>query len=69
MAGLRFCAYQYQHLPLDDLRARWRDAEQLGFDVLWNCDTVVEPDRPAPREEAVFEEVTATVMPRLRGRL
>jgi alkanesulfonate monooxygenase SsuD/methylene tetrahydromethanopterin reductase-like flavin-dependent oxidoreductase (luciferase family) len=27
------------------LRRRWRDAERLGFDVLWNCDTVVEPDR------------------------
>ena len=46
MAGLRFCAYQYQHLPLDVLRGRWRDAERSGFDVLWNCDTVVEPDRP-----------------------
>jgi alkanesulfonate monooxygenase SsuD/methylene tetrahydromethanopterin reductase-like flavin-dependent oxidoreductase (luciferase family) len=46
MADLRFCAYQYQHLPLDALRGRWRDAEQRGFDVLWNCDTVVEPDRP-----------------------
>ena len=46
MAGLRFCAYQYQHLPLDALRGRWRDAERSGFDVLWNCDTVVDPDRP-----------------------
>jgi alkanesulfonate monooxygenase SsuD/methylene tetrahydromethanopterin reductase-like flavin-dependent oxidoreductase (luciferase family) len=46
MAGLRFCAYQYQHLPLDSLRERWRAAEQCGFDVVWNCDTVVEPDRP-----------------------
>jgi fructokinase len=46
VAGLRFCAYQYQHLPLDALRRRWHDAEQAGFDVLWNCDTVVEPDRP-----------------------
>ena len=46
MADLRFCAYQYQHLPLDALRGRWRDAERCGFDVLWNCDTVVEPDRP-----------------------
>ena len=46
MADLRFCAYQYQHLPLDALRGRWRDAERSGFDVLWNCDTVVEPDRP-----------------------
>jgi len=46
MADLRFCAYQYQHLPLDALRGRWRDAERSGFDVLWNCDPVVEPDRP-----------------------
>ncbi len=46
LAGLRFCAYQYQHLPLDALRGRWRDAERSGFDVLWNCDTVVDPDRP-----------------------
>jgi alkanesulfonate monooxygenase SsuD/methylene tetrahydromethanopterin reductase-like flavin-dependent oxidoreductase (luciferase family) len=46
MADLRFCAYQYQHLPLDALRERWRDAEQRGFDVIWNCDTIVEPDRP-----------------------
>ncbi|HYK28171.1 MAG TPA: LLM class flavin-dependent oxidoreductase [Streptosporangiaceae bacterium] len=46
MANLRFCAYQYQHLPLDDLRKRWLDSERAGFDVLWNCDTVVEPDRP-----------------------
>ena len=46
MSSLRFCAYQYQHLPLADLRPRWREADELGFDVLWNCDTVVEPDRP-----------------------
>jgi alkanesulfonate monooxygenase SsuD/methylene tetrahydromethanopterin reductase-like flavin-dependent oxidoreductase (luciferase family) len=46
MATLRFCAYQYQHLALDALAERWREAEQRGFDVLWNCDTVVEPDRP-----------------------
>jgi len=46
MSGLRFCAYQYQHLPLDALRERWRESEDLGFDVVWNADTVVEPDRP-----------------------
>ncbi|MEP7036598.1 MAG: LLM class flavin-dependent oxidoreductase [Dermatophilaceae bacterium] len=45
MAELRFCAYQYQHLPLFQLRGRWARAEALGFDVLWNVDTVVEPDR------------------------
>jgi alkanesulfonate monooxygenase SsuD/methylene tetrahydromethanopterin reductase-like flavin-dependent oxidoreductase (luciferase family) len=46
MADLRFCAYQYQHLPLGELQSRWGEAERLGFDVVWNCDTVVEPDRP-----------------------
>jgi len=46
MTRLRFCAYQYQHLPLPQLYERWDRAEQLGFDVLWNADTVVEPDRP-----------------------
>jgi len=45
MVSLRFCAYQYQHLPLAALRRRWLEAEQRGFDVVWNCDTVVEPDR------------------------
>ncbi len=45
MAELRFCAYQYQHLPMVELRERWRRAEELGFDVMWNVDTVVEPDR------------------------
>jgi alkanesulfonate monooxygenase SsuD/methylene tetrahydromethanopterin reductase-like flavin-dependent oxidoreductase (luciferase family) len=46
MASLRFCAYQYQHLGLDELTERWQRAEELGFDVMWNCDTIVEPDRP-----------------------
>ena len=32
MAELRFCAYQYQNLPLGVLRRRWWDAERLGFD-------------------------------------
>lgn len=44
--ALRFCAYQYQNLPLPELRERWRRAENLGFDVLWNVDTVIEPDHP-----------------------
>jgi len=43
---LRFCVYQYQHLPLNVLRRRWHRAEDLGFDVLWNVDAVVDPDRP-----------------------
>lgn len=42
----RFGVYQYQHLPVAELRDRWRRAEELGFDVLWNVDTVVDPDRP-----------------------
>ena len=46
MAELRFCVYQYQHLAFPSLYDRWAHAERLGFDVLWNVDTVVEPDRP-----------------------
>jgi alkanesulfonate monooxygenase SsuD/methylene tetrahydromethanopterin reductase-like flavin-dependent oxidoreductase (luciferase family) len=45
MAELRFCAYQYQHLPLVEMREQWRRAEDLCFDVVWNVDTAVEPDR------------------------
>jgi hypothetical protein len=30
MADLRFCAYQYQHLPLMALQQRWRDASEPG---------------------------------------
>jgi alkanesulfonate monooxygenase SsuD/methylene tetrahydromethanopterin reductase-like flavin-dependent oxidoreductase (luciferase family) len=59
VAALRFCAYQYQHLALDALQQRWRDAERLGFDVLWNCDTVVEPDRP---RHAMFDGPTTLTM-------
>ena len=60
MAELRFCAYQYQHLSLDALQQRWRDAERLGFDVVWNCDTVVEPDR---HRHAMFDgPATLTMM-------
>ena len=46
MADLRFCAYQYAHLPIPQLVERWRRAELLGFDVLWNCDAMNEPDHP-----------------------
>jgi alkanesulfonate monooxygenase SsuD/methylene tetrahydromethanopterin reductase-like flavin-dependent oxidoreductase (luciferase family) len=46
VAGVRFCAYQYQHLPFPQLYQRWEQAELLGFDVLWNVDTTIEPDRP-----------------------
>jgi alkanesulfonate monooxygenase SsuD/methylene tetrahydromethanopterin reductase-like flavin-dependent oxidoreductase (luciferase family) len=60
VAALRFCAYQYQHLALDALAARWREAEDLGFDVLWNCDTVVEPDRP--RHQMFDGPTTLTLM-------
>jgi alkanesulfonate monooxygenase SsuD/methylene tetrahydromethanopterin reductase-like flavin-dependent oxidoreductase (luciferase family) len=60
MSDLRFCAYQYQHLPLEELRDRWRVAEELGFDVLWNCDTVVEPDR---KQHTMFDgPATLTMM-------
>jgi alkanesulfonate monooxygenase SsuD/methylene tetrahydromethanopterin reductase-like flavin-dependent oxidoreductase (luciferase family) len=56
----RFCAYQYQHLPLDALRRRWQDAERAGFDVLWNRDIVVEPDRP--RHTMLDGPATLTMM-------
>lgn len=59
MATLRFCAYQYQHLPLDVLAERWREAERLAFDVVWNCDTVVEPDRP---RHAMFDAPTTLAL-------
>jgi alkanesulfonate monooxygenase SsuD/methylene tetrahydromethanopterin reductase-like flavin-dependent oxidoreductase (luciferase family) len=59
MADVRFCAYEYQHLPLDALRERWREAEQHGFDVVWNCDTVVEPDRP---KHTMFDGPTTLAM-------
>jgi alkanesulfonate monooxygenase SsuD/methylene tetrahydromethanopterin reductase-like flavin-dependent oxidoreductase (luciferase family) len=67
MTGLRFCAYQYQHLPLPALIERWREAEQRGFDVIWNCDTLVEPDRPrhmmfdGPTTLAMMAEHTQTI--------
>jgi alkanesulfonate monooxygenase SsuD/methylene tetrahydromethanopterin reductase-like flavin-dependent oxidoreductase (luciferase family) len=41
----RFGIYQYQHLSLPDLRARWRRADEVGFDVLWNVDSLRDPDR------------------------
>lgn len=59
MATLRFCAYQYQHLPLDVLTERWHEAERLAFDVVWNCDTVVEPDRP---RHAMFDAPTTLAL-------
>jgi hypothetical protein len=43
---LRFCAYEYQARPFEELRSVWRRAEDVGFDTVWNCDTVVEPDHP-----------------------
>jgi alkanesulfonate monooxygenase SsuD/methylene tetrahydromethanopterin reductase-like flavin-dependent oxidoreductase (luciferase family) len=67
VAPLRFCAYQYQHLPLPELADRWRRAEELGFDVVWNADTVVEPDRPrhtmfdGPTTLALMAERTSTI--------
>jgi alkanesulfonate monooxygenase SsuD/methylene tetrahydromethanopterin reductase-like flavin-dependent oxidoreductase (luciferase family) len=55
MGRLRFCAYQYAHLPLPELHARWAGAEDLGFDVLWNCDAMNDPDRPG----SIFFEATS----------
>jgi len=67
MAHLRFCAYQYQHLPLKELRDRWRVVEDLGFDVLWNCDTVVEPDR---KQHMMFDgPATLTMMAAATNRI
>jgi alkanesulfonate monooxygenase SsuD/methylene tetrahydromethanopterin reductase-like flavin-dependent oxidoreductase (luciferase family) len=59
MAALRFCAYQYQNLPLDELTRRWSRAEQLGFDVVWNCDTMVDPDQP---RHVMFDGPTTLAM-------
>lgn len=52
---IRFCAYQYQHHPLTLLVERWRRAEEAGFDVLWNVDAMVEPDRA---RTTMFEATT-----------
>ena len=57
---IRFCAYQYQNRPVSELEVRWRRAEELGFDVLWNVDTVVEPDHP--RSMMLDGPSTLTVM-------
>lgn len=43
---MRFCACLYQHLQFPQLYDRWERAELLGFDVLWNVDTTIGPDRP-----------------------
>jgi alkanesulfonate monooxygenase SsuD/methylene tetrahydromethanopterin reductase-like flavin-dependent oxidoreductase (luciferase family) len=67
MSDLRFCAYQYQHLPLKQLRDRWQVAEELGFDVLWNCDTMVEPDR---KQHTMFDgPATLTLMAATTSRI
>ena len=46
MKRIRFCAYQYANRPLAELAQRWKRAEELEFDVLWNCDDLNEPDHP-----------------------
>lgn len=46
MKRIRFCAYQYANRPLAELVQRWKRAEELEFDVLWNCDDLNEPDHP-----------------------
>lgn len=57
MTSIRFCAYQYANRPFPELIRRWRQAEELGFDVLWNCDAMNEPDHPG----SVMFEATATL--------
>jgi alkanesulfonate monooxygenase SsuD/methylene tetrahydromethanopterin reductase-like flavin-dependent oxidoreductase (luciferase family) len=52
---IRFCAYQYQHHPLPLLIERWHRAEDAGFDVLWNVDSVNDPDQP---RTTMFEATT-----------
>jgi alkanesulfonate monooxygenase SsuD/methylene tetrahydromethanopterin reductase-like flavin-dependent oxidoreductase (luciferase family) len=50
-----------------ELEGRGRRAEELGFDVLWNVDTVVDPDRPrstmfdGPATLAVMAARTAAI--------
>jgi hypothetical protein len=46
MKRIRFCVYQYANRPLPELAQRWKRAEELEFDVLWNCDALNEPDHP-----------------------
>jgi len=57
MSPLRFCAYQYANRPISELVERWQRAEALGFDVLWNCDAMNEPDHPG----AMMFEATAVL--------
>jgi alkanesulfonate monooxygenase SsuD/methylene tetrahydromethanopterin reductase-like flavin-dependent oxidoreductase (luciferase family) len=60
---VRFCAYQYQNRPLPLLVERWHRAEALGFDVLWNVDTVNDPDH---RRTIMFEANTTLAAMALR---
>lgn len=46
MRPFRFCLYQYPDRPIPTLVERWRRSEALGFDVLWNADTLNEADHP-----------------------
>jgi alkanesulfonate monooxygenase SsuD/methylene tetrahydromethanopterin reductase-like flavin-dependent oxidoreductase (luciferase family) len=46
MKPIRFCLYQYPDRPMPILVERWKRAEALGFDVLWNADTLNEADHP-----------------------
>jgi alkanesulfonate monooxygenase SsuD/methylene tetrahydromethanopterin reductase-like flavin-dependent oxidoreductase (luciferase family) len=52
MERIRFCAYQYANRPVPELVQRWNRAEELGFDVVWNCDDLNEPDH---RGRIMFE--------------
>jgi alkanesulfonate monooxygenase SsuD/methylene tetrahydromethanopterin reductase-like flavin-dependent oxidoreductase (luciferase family) len=50
--SIRFCAYQYANRPLPELEHRWKQAEDMGFDALWNSDNLNEPDH---RRTTMFE--------------
>ncbi len=53
----RFCTYQYQHYPLAVLVERWGDAEAVGLDVVWNLDSMTDPDQA----RTVMFEATTTL--------
>lgn len=67
MEPIRFCLYEYQSAPVVELRERWRRAEELGFDVVWNVDSLRDPDRErspmldGPAMLAAMAEATRTI--------
>lgn len=50
---LRFGVYILQDAPLDVLRERWRQAEQLGFDQIWLADHTRDFRRDGPWFDAI----------------